>query len=124
MPMFELQDIKIDVDEDGFMQEPDQWTEKVALWQQEGKPASPVGARFYVTEFPLAHLWLASPDEPLFLSDIFADERVDDQVKSRSAQSNSRASLNLPLTHGGRWVGLFVSHRRGVDDGRDVRAHS
>ena len=30
MPIFEHGDIKIEVDEDGFMQEPDQWNEKVA----------------------------------------------------------------------------------------------
>jgi TusE/DsrC/DsvC family sulfur relay protein len=30
MPMFEFGEIKIEVDEDGFMQEPDQWSEDVA----------------------------------------------------------------------------------------------
>ena len=30
MPIFELGDVKIEVDEDGFMQEPDQWNEAVA----------------------------------------------------------------------------------------------
>jgi len=31
MAIFEQGDVKIDVDEDGFMEEPDQWNEKVAL---------------------------------------------------------------------------------------------
>lgn len=31
MPIFELGDVKINVDEDGFMEEPEQWNEKVAL---------------------------------------------------------------------------------------------
>ena len=31
MAIFEHGDVKIDVDEDGFMEEPDQWNEKVAL---------------------------------------------------------------------------------------------
>lgn len=31
MPIFELGDVKIKVDEDGFMEEPEQWNEKVAL---------------------------------------------------------------------------------------------
>ena len=30
MAMFEVGDIKIEVDEDGFMQEPDQWNEDIA----------------------------------------------------------------------------------------------
>ena len=30
MPIFEYGDIKIEVDEDGFMQEPDQWNDAVA----------------------------------------------------------------------------------------------
>jgi tRNA 2-thiouridine synthesizing protein E len=31
MPIFEQGDVKIDVDEDGFMEEPEQWNEKVAM---------------------------------------------------------------------------------------------
>lgn len=31
MPIFEFGDVKINVDEDGFMEEPEQWNEKVAL---------------------------------------------------------------------------------------------
>lgn len=30
MPVFEYQDVKIDVDEDGFMQEPEKWDEAIA----------------------------------------------------------------------------------------------
>ena len=30
MPIFEHQDVRVDVDEDGFIQEPDKWNEKVA----------------------------------------------------------------------------------------------
>jgi len=30
MPIFEYQDVKIDVDEDGFMQEPEKWDEAIA----------------------------------------------------------------------------------------------
>jgi len=30
MPIFEYQDVKIEVDEDGFMQEPDKWDEAIA----------------------------------------------------------------------------------------------
>jgi tRNA 2-thiouridine synthesizing protein E len=30
MPVFEYQDLKIEVDEDGFMQEPDKWDEAIA----------------------------------------------------------------------------------------------
>lgn len=31
MPIFEFGEVKISVDEDGFMEEPDQWNEKVAF---------------------------------------------------------------------------------------------
>lgn len=30
MPVFEYQDVKIEVDEDGFMQEPEKWDEAIA----------------------------------------------------------------------------------------------
>jgi tRNA 2-thiouridine synthesizing protein E len=31
VPIFEWKDVKLDVDEDGFMQEPEKWDEKIAL---------------------------------------------------------------------------------------------
>ena len=31
MPIFEWEEVKIEVDEDGFMQEPDQWNDRAAL---------------------------------------------------------------------------------------------
>lgn len=31
MPIFEYKDLKIEVDEDGFIQEPEQWNEEVAV---------------------------------------------------------------------------------------------
>ena len=31
MPVFEWEDVKIEVDEDGFMENPEDWNEKVAL---------------------------------------------------------------------------------------------
>jgi anti-anti-sigma regulatory factor len=95
----------IDLDE---ASEPE-WAEKVAVWQREGEPPKPVGSRYYLPEFPLFHLWVANPDEPLFMSDIATDERIDDNVrKSVLAQTGSRASLTFLLTQGGRWVGLFT----------------
>ena len=30
MPIFEYKDIKVEVDEDGFIQQPEQWNEEVA----------------------------------------------------------------------------------------------
>ena len=31
MPIFEWEDLKIEVDEDGFMENPDEWNERVAM---------------------------------------------------------------------------------------------
>lgn len=31
MPIFEWEDVKIEVDEDGFMENPDEWNERVAM---------------------------------------------------------------------------------------------
>jgi len=93
----------IDLDDAG---EPE-WMEVAALWQREGTPAFPVGARFYLPEFALARLWMASPDEPQLIADLTTDERVDENLRNVMAQIGSRALSSIPLTHAGRWVGIL-----------------
>ncbi len=104
----------IDLDESG---EPE-WAEIVAEWDREGKPTRPVGTRIYLPEFPIfLQVWASSPDEPLFISDMLADERVDDNMKETElAQKGSYASFVLPLTQAGRWVGLFMSFWPGTHE--------
>ncbi len=93
----------IDLDEAG---EPE-WTEIVAAWRRKSPPLMPVGTRLYLPEFPLIRLWLASPDEPLFVADATTDERMDENTRNVLTQMGLRALISIPLTQAGCWVGLI-----------------
>jgi len=105
--------IYIDLDQAG---EPE-WLELAATWQLQGPSTIPVGMRFYVPEFPFSRLWMATPNEPQFISDILTDERIDENSKNMLVQADSRAMAIIPLTQAGlgrersaerRWVGLIT----------------
>ncbi|MCP4543604.1 MAG: PAS domain S-box protein [Chloroflexi bacterium] len=85
-----------------------EWVEIVALWQREGKSPIPVGSRFYLPEFPLADLWIGSPDEAQIIANIASDERVDENARNLLAQSGTRALIIIPLAQSGRWVGIVT----------------
>ncbi len=94
----------IDLDQDD---EPE-WAEIAAYWQKDGEPPMPVGSRFYLPEFPFADLWVANSDKAQFITDVTTDERVDENTAKVMAQSGSRALSTIPLTQGGRWVGVIT----------------
>ncbi len=85
-----------------------EWAEEVAAWQREGVPLSPAGTRFHLPEFPFARLFIASPDEPQFIADVTADERVDENTRNMMILAGSRALAIIPLTQAGRWVGVIL----------------
>ncbi len=84
------------------------WIEIVATWRREGESPMPVGTRLYLPEFPFARLWLASQNEPLLVSDITIDERVDENTRNAMAQAGNRALAVIPLVQSGRWVGFLT----------------
>ena len=84
-----------------------EWFEIVAIWQRKGTPAYPVGARFYLPEFPFARLFIDNPDEPQLIADVTTDERVDENLRGVMAQMGTRAMTLVPLTQAGRWVGFL-----------------
>jgi PAS domain S-box-containing protein len=79
------------------------WAEMVASWQT----VYPIGSRFYLPDFPLARFWLSNPDEPVLLSNIFAEEYVNKGIGRFSQQLGVQALAVIPLTRTGRWVGLL-----------------
>lgn len=89
-----------DLDETGQPQ----WAEIVAGW----RTVNPIGTRFYLPEFPIAHLWLSSPHEPLLIADVLTDERCNELTKQFALRVGTRATVIIPLTYAGRWIGLIT----------------
>jgi anti-anti-sigma regulatory factor len=80
--------------------------------EEEDTPAVPIGERYYLPEFPLTHLWLASPGEPRLITDVATDERTDKYARNTYAEMGIQTTAIIPLTQAGRWVGLLSFHWR------------
>jgi PAS domain S-box-containing protein len=94
----------IEVDDNG---EPD-WTEIIAWWFADGREAPyPLGTRFPLKQLPLTALWVKDPSNPLIFSDTRTDERLDEQTRGWYVQAGTLASILMPLSLAGRWVGLL-----------------
>lgn len=96
--------IYLDLDESGKPE----WAEIVAAWPPEVEQSVPVGTRFYLPQMPFTRLWVANPYDPLLVSDVDTDERVDEHTRAAMARGGSRAMAIIPLTRGGRQVGIFT----------------
>ncbi|MBK7893397.1 MAG: GAF domain-containing protein [Anaerolineaceae bacterium] len=80
----------------------------LAGWQRQGRPAYPVGTHFPVKQFPFAGLFLKSSDAPQLISEVTADERIDDVTQAAMAQASIQAIALIPLTVAQQWVGIIT----------------
>jgi len=94
----------IDVDAEGNPE----WTTIVADWRLEGEAPIPVGTRFYLPELPFSKLWMADPENPLLVSNVDTDDRLDEATRAAMQQGGSRAIAIIPLTRGQDRVGLVT----------------
>lgn len=79
-----------------------------ALWGQHPSQQPTSGhVQFSVDRFPLSKLWLNSPDEPLLISNVSNDPRLDEESRKTLASLDVQASVYMPLRLGQRWVGLI-----------------
>ncbi len=85
----------------------------------------PIGERFSLVDFPLTKLWLSSPYEPLLVSQVAMDERIDPTLQTMFQQANAQSLAVIPLTLGDNWVGvaslLWINERQFTD--RDKRLY-
>lgn len=96
--------VYLDLDEAG---EPI-WAEIVANWRLEGEPPVPIGTRYYLPDLPFSDLWISDPNNPVLVSDVNTDERIDDVSRSVMQQGGSRAIAIIPLTQAGERLGLLI----------------
>ena len=86
-----------------------EWIEMVARVQTTGAQNAPIGARYYLPEFPLARLLTASPDRPQMIADVDAPKgAVDEGTVQILGSTKVCALMIVPLTLSGRWVGIVV----------------
>jgi PAS domain S-box-containing protein len=85
-----------------------EWMTLLAGWSPDGKFAgAPAGTRFHLPDFPFARLYMSSPGEPILISDVETDPRLDDVARSTYLRFGIRATVVMSLTLQGRWIGLF-----------------
>ncbi|MGD2178173.1 MAG: PAS domain S-box protein, partial [Anaerolineae bacterium] len=61
-----------------------------------------------VENSPISDLWLETPHEPIFISDVRTDPRVDEQMLKFADQSGFQSAILMPLHSGGRWQGVVT----------------
>jgi PAS domain S-box-containing protein len=77
-------------------------------WTRGGAHPLPLGTRLRVADYPSSKLWLNETGQPSFIGDIARDERADPQMRAVFQRLNIAATAFMPLTLGGRWVGIII----------------
>lgn len=81
----------------------------MAIWQDGHiQPDDPeLGQNYLIAASPVAKLWIKTPGETIFISDLKTDERVEDGLRAVAAERGLCSMALLPLFSGGRWQGLI-----------------
>jgi hypothetical protein len=77
----------------------------VATWPSKYMDQEPAGVELAGADFPLARLWLTSPDEPLLIADMASDAQVAPSEKEAAIGLFHQAVAFVPLVEAGQWVG-------------------
>jgi PAS domain S-box-containing protein len=86
-----------------------EWGENIAVRGPGGVEISAmVGIRYPLKALSFTRLWLEAPTEPVMVSDAASDERLDEGTRAAYLQAGLSASITLPLSVAGRWVGLLT----------------
>lgn len=81
--------------------------ETIASWYKKGK-SDLVGQFYDLNQFPLANVWLENPHQPIFISDVNLDDRVDPNSRQVFLDLDIHSLVILPLRQTGRWVGVLT----------------
>ncbi|MDM8526790.1 PAS domain S-box protein [Anaerolineales bacterium HSG24] len=82
------------------------WSEMVATWP-EGSGGN-IGDRYPLVDFPLAKLWFAEANKPLYIEDVLNDPRVDEASKQvLTQQFYLQATIVMPLAQAEQWKGII-----------------
>lgn len=81
--------------------------ELISSWGTRGYYHNSWGSRLKVTELPLGRLIITNPEDPLLISDVYDDNRIDLSKISFFERNGTRATAVLPLVLGSRWIGFI-----------------
>jgi PAS domain S-box-containing protein len=77
-------------------------------WQPAGRVAQiPEGTRLNLADFPLINQWLMNPDDPILISDLAKEDRIDIQAKALLQHNGIVTTIVLPLVLDKKWIGLI-----------------
>lgn len=84
------------------------WAEVAGMWSRDSQLSMPLHTRFYLPDFPFSKLWVSNPSEPIFISDVEVDPRVDEVMAMMYKEGGSISTAILPLAIATRWVGIVI----------------
>ncbi len=67
-----------------------------------------LGRDYWLEHSPITKLWIGNPFDAVFVSNVFADPRVDDGIRLVASQLGLQSIAVLPLFSGERWQGLIL----------------
>ncbi len=85
-----------------------EWIELVALWEAGVISNLVEKQRSSASSDPLASLWLAHPDEVLFIPDVQTHPALDPGLQTTLLSKGCHALAVIPLRSGGSWQGLVT----------------
>ncbi len=65
-------------------------------------------SRYHLDSQPIAKLWLESPGQALFVSDLQSDSRADEGIRQQARKLGIQTMAVLPLYSGGQWQGAVI----------------
>ncbi|MBL8163806.1 MAG: GAF domain-containing protein [Anaerolineae bacterium] len=90
------------------------WLEIVATWAEAEAYLAPIGLRVEVHNRKLTQVGFATPNRPMFVSDILNSEFVDFDTQHLASHYHARALVTLPLYSNGRWIAVISFGWKGV----------
>lgn len=86
------------------------WANVVGGWTRDAKQFNPLptNERYYLPDLSLTNLWTRDPSQPVFIAEISADERVDENSRAIYQQFGTVATVIIPLAVEDRWIGLVT----------------
>jgi GAF domain-containing protein len=93
---------------EGLVDHQNEWLVAAATWALDGSTVMPVGSRIHLPSLSVGTADLYTPDEPLLISDVASDERLDDFTRLTFEQFKTAGAAIIPLRQGDDWVGIVI----------------
>lgn len=79
-----------------------------AVWPEVAADPDVVVPEFKVADYPTSHIWLNSPNAPIFITDRDTDEQLDEPSRIMLTNFGIRSAVWMPLYQNKRWIGMLT----------------